>query len=271
MERKERMKGMDGKMAQLFVMWKNQRMRYLVLFIALIYGAFLIAFKGLVLIPGFIGIRPANVIPVLSGVFFGPAGAWGAMAGNLIGDVFGGTWSAGSLFGALGNFLLGLLPWMLWNSLGLAGEDFRGFNRKEKQGGLVLNFILLSLVASAACSLTIGWGLELLGFFSFREVDLVLLLNNAGMDVVLGTPLFLLLGQSLGKKKALWGQGTEPSKSLPKVRPGGLLAAGASLGGFLGAAIASRAGSASLVLGIGGAALLLVLLGIVLGEGRGRA
>jgi ABC-type dipeptide/oligopeptide/nickel transport system ATPase component len=47
------------------------------------------SFKGIPLIPGHTELRPANVIPVVSALLFGPAEAWGGAFGNLIGDFFG--------------------------------------------------------------------------------------------------------------------------------------------------------------------------------------
>jgi len=92
-------------MREVVSMWKNTRMIILVALSAAIYGAGLIAFKGgIVLIPGITEVRPANVFPVIFGLMFGPAGAWGSGIGNAIGDIFGGTLGPGSIFGFFGNF-----------------------------------------------------------------------------------------------------------------------------------------------------------------------
>src|SRR4028118_2159566 len=76
-------------MKEVFTMWRYTQMVVLVALSAAIYAAVLIPFKGFPLVPGYIEIRPANAFPVVFGLLFGPAGAWGAAIGNLIGDFFG--------------------------------------------------------------------------------------------------------------------------------------------------------------------------------------
>src|SRR5512136_1368686 len=105
-------------MRAVFTMWRNTRMIILVAVCAAIYGAALIAFKTAIpLIPGITEVRVANIFPMVFGLLFGPAGAWGTAIGNLIGDLFGGTLGPGSLAGFFGNFLLGYLPYTLWSAL----------------------------------------------------------------------------------------------------------------------------------------------------------
>src|SRR3712207_8472997 len=73
-------------MKEIFTMWRHTQMVVLVALSAAIYAAVLIPFKGFTIIPGFTEVRPANVFPFVFGLLFGPAGAWGAAVGNLIGD-----------------------------------------------------------------------------------------------------------------------------------------------------------------------------------------
>src|ERR687885_1826537 len=88
-------------MKEVFTMWRHTQMVVLVALSAAIYAAVLIPFKGFPIIPGAVELRPANVFPVVFGLLFGPAGAWGAAIGNLIGDFFG-TLSPGSIVGVGG-------------------------------------------------------------------------------------------------------------------------------------------------------------------------
>ena len=94
-------------------MWKYTRMVVLVALTAAMYAAALIPFKLLPIIPGITELRPANVFPVICSLMFGPAGAWGAAIGNLIGDLMGGTYGLGSYFGMVGNFFFGYIPYKL--------------------------------------------------------------------------------------------------------------------------------------------------------------
>src|SRR5688500_3407795 len=76
-------------MKEVFSMWRHTQMVVLVALSAAIYAAVLIPFKGFPIIPGYIELRPANAFPIVFGLLFGPAEAWGAAIGNLIGDFFG--------------------------------------------------------------------------------------------------------------------------------------------------------------------------------------
>ena len=71
-------------------MWANTRMVVLAAMSASLYAAILIPFKVIPLIPGITELRPANAVPVVCSFLFGPAAAWGAAIGNMIGDTFGG-------------------------------------------------------------------------------------------------------------------------------------------------------------------------------------
>jgi hypothetical protein len=88
-------------MKEVFTMWRYTQMVVLVALSAAIYAAVLIPFKGFPLVPGYIELRPANAFPIVFGLLFGPAGAWGAAIGNLIGDFFG-TLTLGSVGGFVG-------------------------------------------------------------------------------------------------------------------------------------------------------------------------
>lgn len=105
-------------MKELITMWKNTRMIVLVAVIAALYAAVLIPFKvAIPLVPGFTEIRPANVIPIICSLMFGPAAAWGAAIGNTIADAFG-TFGLGTIFGFFGNFLYGYIPYKMWQTFG---------------------------------------------------------------------------------------------------------------------------------------------------------
>jgi len=90
-------------------MWRNTRMAVLTALCAALYAALLIPFKAIVLIPGLTEVRPASALPVMLALLFGPAAAWGAAFGNLIGDFFG-TLTPGSFFGLSAIFCLPMCP-----------------------------------------------------------------------------------------------------------------------------------------------------------------
>jgi energy-coupling factor transport system substrate-specific component len=167
---------------ELVAMWRNTRMVVLTAISASVYAAILIPFKVLPIIPGVTEFRPANAVPVVCSFLFGPAGAWGAAIGNVIGDFFGGI-GPGDLFGFVGNFLYGLIPYKVW-------EAITDSDPLPRTLGMWIAFVATVLLASAACALSVGWGINLLGFVPFSVLGNIILVNNFLVAVVL-TPLLL--------------------------------------------------------------------------------
>jgi energy-coupling factor transport system substrate-specific component len=189
-------------MKEVFGMWKYTKMVVLVALSAAIYAALLIPFKALVLIPGITEIRPASAFPVVLGLLFGPAGAWGSAIGNLIGDLFG-TMTAGSVFGFLGNFLAAYVPYKLWSKLGLideTDEDPLLLNSTKK----IINYVVIAVLSSMSCALMIAWGCEVLKLVPFAALATIISLNNSVPSVVLGIPLLLILYPRIKKWDLLW-------------------------------------------------------------------
>lgn len=149
---------------------------------ASLYAAILIPFKVLPLIPGVTEFRPANAIPVVCSLLFGPAGAWGAAIGNTIGDFFGGL-GPGDIFGFFGNLLYGMVPYKLWQ----ACTDSDPLPRSVTQW---IGFSLVVALAAGSCGLIIGWGLNILGFVPFVILGNIVFFNNFVVAVVLA-PLLL--------------------------------------------------------------------------------
>lgn len=181
-------------MREAITMWKYTRMVVLVALTAAMYAAVLIPFKLLPIIPGITELRPANVFPVICSLMFGPAGAWGAAFGNLIGDLMGGTYGLGSYFGMLGNFLLGYIPYRLWRIL------------TSKEPGawsptMLVRYLYVTLIASIACGVTVGWGLDTLGLVPFHVLAPLISINNFITAGILG-PLLLPVLYSRVKQ---WG------------------------------------------------------------------
>ena len=170
--------------------WRDTRLLVLSAQIAAIYAAVLIPFKvGIPIIPGFVELRPANVIPIVGSLLFGPAAAWGAGIGNVIGDCFG-TLGPASFFGFLGNFLYGYVPYLLWGNLGWLSSGREPMVRSWRQG---VEYVIVCACASMVCAATIGWGVELLGLLPFWLLFPAIFLNNLVMATLLGPPLLLFL------------------------------------------------------------------------------
>ena len=193
-------------MKEVFTMWRHTQMVVLVALSAAIYAAVLIPFKGFPLVPGYIELRPANAFPIVFGLLFGPAGAWGAAIGNLIGDFFG-TLSLGSLGGFVGNFFLALLPYKMWSVFFRRDENQEENVDSAKKFGV---YILLVLLASAVCAAIIAWWVDVLAFFPFAVFFALVFFNNAIMAGVLGPILLLALYPRVKRWGLLWTEIVEP-------------------------------------------------------------
>ncbi|UCE63185.1 MAG: ATP-binding cassette domain-containing protein [Nitrospirota bacterium] len=177
-------------LAELAHVWRDTRLIVLVAQIAAIYAAILIPFKiGIPLIPGFAELRPANAIPIVTSLLFGPAAAWGAGFGNIIGDCFG-TLGPASVFGFLGNFFLGYVPFVLWGNMGPLSSGQPPVVKSWRQG---LEFGIICVLASGVCAGIIGWGVELLGLLPFSILAPAIFFNNLVMGFLLAPPLLLFL------------------------------------------------------------------------------
>ncbi len=221
-------------MRDAFTMWRNTRMVVLTAICGSLYAAILIPFKVLPIIPGVTELRPANAIPVLCSLLFGPAAAWGAAIGNTIGDFFGGI-GPGSLFGFLGNFLYGYVPYKVWNALGMSG--FRPRSARH-----LVTFAATTSLAAAACALVIGWGLNLLGFVPFTALANIILINNALTAIVLAPFLLAALHPRVARARLRYEDVAElPAPRTPLRRAAGLLLllAGTSGGMICGNLLAS--------------------------------
>ncbi len=204
--------------AELRHVWQDTRLLVLSAQIAAIYAAVLIPFKvGIPIIPGFVELRPANVIPIVSSLLFGPAAAWGAGIGNVIGDCFG-TLGPASLFGFLGNFLYGYVPYLLWGNLGWLSSGREPMVRSWRQGA---EYVIVCACASMVCAATIGWGVELLGLLPFWLLFPAIFLNNLVMATLLGPPLLLFLFPRVRRWNLYYRDLASPSAAGERQTPSG--------------------------------------------------
>ena len=218
-------------MKEIFTMWRHTQMVVLVALSAAIYAAVLIPFKGFTIIPGFTEVRPANVFPFVFGLLFGPAGAWGAAIGNLIGDFFG-TLGIGSIFGFIGNFFLGFLPYKLWGAFFRRGENMEPNVNSGKKLGV---YAAVTILASAVCAVWIAWFNDLIGFVPFAALGSIITVNNAIVGLVLGPVLLLVLYPRVKRWGLLWTEIMLPDEvpAARAARLGNILVWVGGLGGLI--------------------------------------
>jgi energy-coupling factor transport system substrate-specific component len=197
-------------MGELLGMWRNTRMVVLTAICAALYAAVLIPFKVVPLIPGITEFRPANAVPVVCSLLFGPAAAWGSAFGNLIGDFFGGL-GPGDVFGFLANFCYGLVPYLVWEAL----TDEPPVPRTARAWTRLLFVIAL---AATLCATIVGWGLHVLRFQTFTVLGTIALMNNLVVAVVLGPFLLGLLHPRIARARLLYRQILGPRPPRPRWR-----------------------------------------------------
>jgi len=256
-------------MKEIFTMWRHTQLVVLTALSAAIYAAVLIPFKGFPLVPGFIELRPANVFPVVFGLLFGPAGAWGAAIGNLIGDFFG-TLSIASAAGFVGNFFLAYLPYKMWSTYFREGENIE---QNVNSGKKLTVYIALAILASTVCALIIAWFIALLGLVPFTAGLVLIISNNAIMAVVLGPVLLLALYPRVKRWGLLWTEIMEPEEvSASRLRVvGNVLVWGGGIGGAATGLILSFTGASPMGAGVGLALvpfLIVILVGSLMLGGR---
>lgn len=185
-------------MKEAFTMWRHTRMIALTAICAAVYVAVLLPFKIVAIVPGLTEFRPGAAMPVLLSFMFGPAGAWGAAFGNLISDLLGGMFGPGSLFGFVGNFFYGFLPYKLWRAL----RSDRSPVPKTFLDWVSFQTILV--VSSMACGLWVGWGVDLLKLFPFIALANIISLNNILSTVILVNILIFLVYPRIEKWHLLY-------------------------------------------------------------------
>jgi len=193
---------------------------------AALYAAILIPFKIVPLIPGITEFRPANAVPVVCSFLFGPAAAWGAAFGNVIGDFFGGL-GPGDLFGFVGNLLYGMVPYKVWEAL---------TDRAPVPGGVPETIGLVAVIGLAAllCATVIGWGLNWIGFHPFKVLASIVLLNNLVVALALGPLLLAVLYPRVARARLLYRDllGPRPPRSRVQTLVGVSLVVAGTCGAF---------------------------------------
>jgi energy-coupling factor transport system substrate-specific component len=185
-------------MKAAFTMWKNTRMIILTAVCAAIYGAALAVFKTAIpLIPGITEVRVGNIFPMTFGLLFGPAGAWGAAIGNLIGDIFG-TLTPASAAGFVGNFLLGYLPYTLWTAW--VPFHHKKFNWESGVWRNWLTYFLIAFISSTACAVVISIFVDFMGMVPYKVLTKIITLNNtigSSIGVLLLIAVYKLVRENL--------------------------------------------------------------------------
>lgn len=171
-------------------MWRYPKMIVLFAVVTAAFALVSLFCSDFTLIPGYSNVRPVNGLPVTMGLLFGPAGAVGCAAGNVLGDIFRGELGWASIGGALGNFLFAWIPYRWWDAThrhgGRAIPNIFAWRR-------LLAFVVLSAVAASVCALVVAASISLASGDGFFPTLLVILQNNLLGAYIVGLPLFAVL------------------------------------------------------------------------------
>lgn len=177
---------------ELFLPFAKKEWRLRMLLVGIIFVAVAFPCKTLLtLIPGATEIRPANTIPVVFGLLWGPAGAWGIAAAEALTDIISGypviEWGPGSIM----NFFYAWLPYKLWYSLAPGRQRVKEPRLRSVRD--ILRFIGVVFLTSVVTTTLIAMLFEYMGIASYGQSAMLLFFNNFDFAVVLGIPLILLL------------------------------------------------------------------------------
>lgn len=143
-------------MKEFVSMWKYRSMVMLFFFSALLHIIVLLPFES-----GFISFdlkdfQPLTSLPVVLGLFFGPAGVLGTGVGSLLVDLYGGL-SYMTFFMILGNMLMALLSYRLWDKLFVQNDSILLIPKGNKRN-FVINLFLVVVISAMARAFIIGLG-----------------------------------------------------------------------------------------------------------------
>jgi energy-coupling factor transport system substrate-specific component len=171
-------------MWEALALWKKPRMVAIVGITALLYFVALLPFSGIKGLNGAVDLgRVGIAIPLSFSVLFGPAAAWGAAFGNLLRDIAGAQVTYASIFGFLGNFLIGYVPYKLWTIVKAEKPNVRMSVKLAVFAGI-------AVLACIVCGVIIGWGVYWVFGVSFASTAWMATLTNSVWAVLIG-PLLL--------------------------------------------------------------------------------
>lgn len=155
---------------------------------AVVFFAIALPFRSLfTLLPGVTEVRPANMVPLVFGIQFGPAAAWGISIGNLISDILSGSNAFICLTGFVVNFFYTYIPYKLWYTLRLGKEPIHPVRLNTVRE--IIKYILVVLIDSFLTTVSLSLIFEAAGFQSFFSSFPLLFFNNFDFAIILGIPV----------------------------------------------------------------------------------
>lgn len=175
-------------MKEIFTVFRRKSAWGHMLLSAVVFFAIALPFRSLfTLLPGVTEIRPANMVPPVFGIQFGPAAAWGIAVGNLISDILSGSGAFVCITGFVVNFFYTYIPYQLWYTLRLGKEPIYPVRLNTVLE--IVKYILVVLIDSFVTTISLSLIFEAAGFQSFFSSFPLLFFNNFDFAVILGIPV----------------------------------------------------------------------------------
>jgi energy-coupling factor transport system substrate-specific component len=195
-------------MKEFLSMWKYRSMFMLFIFSTLLYLIVLLPFES-----GFISFdlksfQPLAALPVVLGLFFGPAGVLGAGAGTFFIDLYGGlSWM--TIFMMVGNMLMALISYRLWDKLFVQTDSLLIIPRSQKRV-FIINLFLVVVVSAMAKAFVVGLGNVIVSDEVFYSKGISVFINDALGGLLLSIIAILVFLNRLRIWEMIWSDLMRP-------------------------------------------------------------
>ncbi len=193
-------------MHELLEVWTEKKGLMFIALSAIIYIVVLVLFNQVHWVVAGISIRPAAALPVVFGILWGPAAAWGLGIGNIAGDISG-SWSPMSIFGFLINFLYPYLSYLLWHRL------MKGHDTSADSYSLSF-FLLVTVVITLVCMILLAASGTIFFARPFESKFISYFGNNILWTMTVGTVIFWLVLDKAVRKGFVYGREWDRRKTI---------------------------------------------------------
>lgn len=146
--------------------------------------------------------QPLAALPVVLGLFFGPAGVLGAGLGSFLVDLYSGL-SLMTIFTTIGNMLMGLLPYRLWDKLFVLNDSMLIIPKVNKRN-FFINLFLVVVASAMVKAFILGLGAVILNDEVFYSKVISIFINNALGGLLLSIISILIFLRRLRIWEMIW-------------------------------------------------------------------
>lgn len=195
-------------MKEFLTMWKYRSMLMLFVFSALLYLIILLPFESGYISFDLKDFQPLAALPVVLGLFFGPAGVLGVGVGAFFVDLYSGL-SLMTIFMIMGNMLMALLPYRLWDKLFVLNDSLLMIPKSNKRN-FVINLFLVVVVAAMVKAFILGLGDVILNNEVFYSKGISIFINNGLGGLLLSIISILIFLNRLRTWEMIWSDLMRP-------------------------------------------------------------